>query len=384
MAVQATGAVLLASAEERGAALATLVAAGLHLINIAAFSRHKRLRTYLAWMTVLAVVTTPSLRFAARGVEESASLMLWGLPWVIGVATGGNARRTATAVGLFLLLLGGIEVLVRLLPLPPQGHPAWFVASFFTLNALMLTVVTTLVVLPLASGRRALSAALKVEHNRSERLLLNVLPAPIVPRLKGGEQTIADRFDEATVLFADMVGFTQLASRLQPRALVQMLDEIFTVFDDLATKGVEKIKTIGDCYMAAAGIPLPRPDHAQAVAGMAMEMRDAVAARTDGLRLRIGVHSGPVVAGVIGKSKFIYDLWGDAVNVASRMESHGVAGAVEVSAATAALLGDAFRVEPRGTVEVKGKGPMEVFLLLVRAPSPALAPAPGSAATPAA
>jgi len=210
---------------------------------------------------------------------------------------------------------------------------------------------------------------LVVEKQTSERLLLNVLPAPIAERLKHGDGVIVDRFESVSVLFADIVGFTALSQRTTPEALVTMLDDLFTRFDRLAEEhGLEKIKTIGDAYMVVAGIPQPTSDHAHAIARMALAMLDTLrdySERTQSdLTIRIGVHSGSVVAGVIGRKKFIYDLWGDTVNTASRMESHGVPGRVHVTEATYLHLRDRFELEARGTVEIKGKGPMQTYLLL--------------------
>jgi len=212
-------------------------------------------------------------------------------------------------------------------------------------------------------------ADLERERERSERLLLSILPQAIAERLKDGPGTIAEAFAEVSVLFADLAGFTTFSRTADPRGIVELLDAIFSEFDRLAAAlGIEKIKTIGDAYMAAAGLPAPRPDHAAATADLALGMRDAFAGlvRDRGLPLeiRIGIHSGPVVAGVIGRQKFSYDLWGDTVNLASRMESHGAAGMIHVSAATRALLGGRYRFEPRGEVAVKGSGPMETFFLL--------------------
>jgi guanylate cyclase len=206
------------------------------------------------------------------------------------------------------------------------------------------------------------------ERARSERLLRNVLPETIADRLKAGEGTIAERHPEVTVLFADLAGFTGHAAAMSPEAVVGVLDDIFTRFDALATaEGLEKIKTIGDAYMVAGGVPEPRPDHAEAVARVALGMLDAVAAGREThpwLEVRIGIESGPVVAGVIGRSKFIYDLWGDTVNVASRMESHGVPGAIQVGPVASAALAGAFLLEPRGSVDIKGKGVMATTLLI--------------------
>ena len=215
-------------------------------------------------------------------------------------------------------------------------------------------------------------AELELEREKSERLLLNVLPEAIAHRLKEGEATIADACPAATVLFADLSGFTEYSGRVDARQLVGLLDEIFSTFDRLAAAmGVEKIKTIGDAYMAVAGVPVPRTDHADTMALMALGMldafRDLVQARGLALELRIGIHSGPVVAGVIGRHKFSYDLWGDTVNTASRMESHGEPSRIHVSPTTRELLGDRFRFADRGEISVKGKGPMHTSFLLGRA-----------------
>jgi class 3 adenylate cyclase len=216
-------------------------------------------------------------------------------------------------------------------------------------------------------GRRALA----VEQDRSERLLLNVLPAPIAARLKQGEAVIADRFQEVTVLFVDLVDFTQSSDHSTPERVVQVLDDLFTAFDRLAERhGLEKIKTIGDAYMAVGGLPEPRPDHAQAVAEMALALREETSRHQDPsgqpLTLRIGIDTGPVVAGVIGTTKFSYDLWGDTVNTASRMESQGVVGCIQVTERTYRRLRDGYRFERRGPIQVKGKGELVTWFLLGR------------------
>jgi len=216
-------------------------------------------------------------------------------------------------------------------------------------------------------GRRALA----VEQDRSERLLLNVLPAPIAARLKQGEAVIADRFQEVTVLFVDLVDFTRSSDHSTPERVVQVLDDLFTAFDRLAERhGLEKIKTIGDAYMAVGGLPAPRPDHAQAVAEMALAVREETARHRDPsgqpLAVRIGIDTGPVVAGVIGTTKFSYDLWGDTVNTASRMESQGVVGCIQVTERTYRRLRDRYRFERRGPIQVKGKGELVTWFLLGR------------------
>ena len=212
---------------------------------------------------------------------------------------------------------------------------------------------------------------LRVEREKSERLLLNVLPKTIADRLKQGETTIADSFPDVTVLFADLGDFTRLAAEVPAPELVHLLNEIFSKFDWLAELHLlEKIKTIGDAYMVVGGLPTPRPDHVEAVAEMALDMQKVVTklhvADGKGFDLRIGISTGPVVAGIIGSKKFIYDLWGDTVNIASRMESLGQLGAIQVSESTYERLKDKYTFERRGKIEVKGKGKMTTYFLTGR------------------
>jgi class 3 adenylate cyclase len=222
--------------------------------------------------------------------------------------------------------------------------------------------------------RRALDREhrlLLTEQERSEHLLLNVLPGPIADRLKQGEEVIADDFPEVTVLFADLVDFTRRSRETTPERVVQVLDDLFSALDTLAERyQLEKIKTVGDAYMVVGGLPEPRPDHAQAVADMALAVREEVARHLDPagepLAVRIGIDTGPVVAGVIGRRKFSYDLWGDTVNTASRMESSGVPGCIQVTERTYRRLRDGFRLERRGSIEVKGKGEMTTWFLVER------------------
>ena len=226
----------------------------------------------------------------------------------------------------------------------------------------------------MAAARRAAEEALLQEQEKAERLLLNVLPAPIVNRLKQNLGVIADEFESVSILFADIVGFTTLASHLDPTTLVDLLNDIFSRFDALAAQlNLEKIKTIGDAYMVAAGLPLPRPDHAPAIADMALAMQHTIETlpihslfknSQDKLQIRIGINTGKVVAGVIGTHKFIYDLWGDTVNVSSRMESSGEPGRIQVAETAYACLKDDYLFEERGEVAVKGKGLMKTHWLL--------------------
>jgi len=218
--------------------------------------------------------------------------------------------------------------------------------------------------------RRLAEEALRSEQQKSERLLLNILPQPIAERLKQDEgKIIAEKFDDVTILFADIVGFTPLADRLPPLELVKMLNYIFSIFDQqVELLELEKIKTIGDAYMVVAGLPIPRPDHAEAIADMALSIQLLVDhfqfEDIEPFQVRIGINTGPVVAGVIGIQRFIYDLWGDTVNVASRMESSGEAGKIQVTEATYDRLKDRYVFERRGRVFVKGKGQMNTYWLL--------------------
>jgi adenylate cyclase len=209
---------------------------------------------------------------------------------------------------------------------------------------------------------------LEAEQKRSERLLLNILPEAVAQQLKHDHRTIAESFAEATVLFADIVGFTQISAGIPPQSLVAMLNQVFSAFDQLAEQhGLEKIKTIGDAYMVVGGLPLERADHVEAIADMALDMQEAIAQfltpQQQPLRIRVGINTGPVVAGVIGRKRFIYDLWGDTVNVASRMESHGLAGRIQVTEAVYERLKASYYFEERGEISVKGKGAMITYLL---------------------
>jgi len=208
-------------------------------------------------------------------------------------------------------------------------------------------------------------------QERSEKLLLNVLPASIARRLRGGEKTIADIFPEATVMFADIAGFTQISARMTPHALVTVLNRIFSSFDRMCESyGVEKIKTIGDAIMVAGGLPSPRPDHMGAMASLALDLMavaGTIATReARHIKLRIGIHAGPVIAGVIGTNRFSYDLWGDTVNIASRMESQGIPGRIQVSEIVYQRLQDEFLFEPRGPLQIRGIGEMTTYFLTAR------------------
>lgn len=251
-----------------------------------------------------------------------------------------------------------------------------FISKPFEIPEVLIRVSNMLEVRMLHMETKRLYEQLVAEKKVSERLLLNVLPQSIAERLKGRPEVvaenftavIADSFDEVTVLFADIVGFTKFSEGVSPEILVDILNDIFIRFDTIADyHGVEKIKTIGDAYMAAAGLPIAVADHASRAAHMALDMLEAVNRfnkhSSHQLQVRIGIDTGAVTAGVIGKRKFLYDLWGDVVNTASRMESHGVAGRIQITEATRQHLHDPFLLERRAAIEIKGKGQMDTWFL---------------------
>jgi len=251
-----------------------------------------------------------------------------------------------------------------------------FVSKPFDLAEVLVRVRNLLEVRLLHSETKKLYKQVVAEQKVSERLLHNVLPQAIAERLKGRPEVMADNFSDivadtypdVTVLFADIVGFTKFSESLSAAVLITVLNDIFIRFDTIADHwGLEKIKTIGDSYMAAAGLPIPAPNHAERAANMALDMLEVMNHFNEQsdyqLNIRIGMSTGAAVAGVIGKRKFFYDLWGDVVNTASRMESHGVAGKIQITDSTRQQLGGLFLLEKRGTIEVKGKGEMTTWFI---------------------
>jgi adenylate cyclase len=332
-------------------------------ISLAIFARTRNF-AFLRTSQLLLILVAPALGMVMLGgLHEASSVILWSLLAPLGAVAFGRPNRAwpwfAAFVATFVLSLALAEV-VR----PDSADlPSAFTLTFDVLNIVVVSFVAMLLLVTFARGREA-------AQDRVEALLLNVLPAEIALRLQSDPNSIADHFDDASILFADVVDFTPLSSRLDAREVVGLLDRLFTSFDELVDRyDVEKIKTIGDCYMVAAGVPRKRPDHAQALAGLALEMREcAKTCLPEGsehdLRLRIGISSGPVVAGVIGRRRFLYDLWGDTVNMASRMESHGTPDGIQITRTTFELLRDDFELEPIGLVDVKGKGEVETWRLV--------------------
>lgn len=289
------------------------------------------------------------------GYAYSGAIFGFGVPIVI--ATALLLGRTATVIAgmscaVVGVALGFLESSLRASRLAPD--PTLTTIIFVGIMVAGINISASLLIYFM--GR------LRHERERAESLLLNVLPTEIAAELKTTGETVPRRYESISVLFADTVGFTPMSASMEPEEVVAQLNEVFTYFDLLAVAhGVEKIRTIGDSYMAAAGVPAPRADHAEALAAMALSMM--AYADSSPLSFRIGIHSGPVVAGVIGTRKFQYDIWGDTVNTASRMESHGEPGRIQISESTQQLISDAYATTPRGTIEIKGKGSLRTWWL---------------------
>ncbi|MEX2459451.1 MAG: adenylate/guanylate cyclase domain-containing protein [Actinomycetota bacterium] len=334
------------------------------IVNLAIFSRTRRYRFFRASELGLSLILPFALQLSLGGFVNSSGVILWSFTAPLGALLFSERKEALRWSVVFVGVITLAGVLDPLLPDPAGQIPHWVGVTFFVLNVLGVTGTCYLLLHYFVGERDRAYVMLAHERDRSERLLLNVLPGPIAERLKAGESVIADAAPEVGVLFADIAGFTPLSASMGPEDLVRLLNDIFTEFDALADKhGLEKIKTIGDAYMVASGLLDHRGAHESDLAAMALDMLEAVRGR-DGVALRIGIDIGPVVAGVIGRRKFIYDLWGDTVNTASRMESHGQAGAIHVSERARDRLVATYRFEDRGLIEVKGKGPMHTYLLL--------------------
>jgi adenylate cyclase len=303
------------------------------------------------------------------GFLNSGGVGLWGILAPLGALVFSDVRSAARWYAAFLVVFLGSGIAGEIVGPVWALPPVWFTSTMLALNIAVGGAIVFTLLAVFAKQRADALAALRQEQAKSEDLLLNILPRSIADRLKAQTRPIADHFGSASILFADVVDFTPWSERLAPGEVVGHLDRLFSHFDELAERyGLEKIKTIGDCYMAAAGVPTPRPDHARALALMSLDMLEDVRSNERvadlGLELRIGINSGPVVAGVIGRKRFLYDLWGDAVNTASRMESHGTPGRVQITRSTYELLAEEFECEPRGTIAVKGKGQVEAWYLV--------------------
>ena len=315
------------------------------------------------------------LMLVLGGFVNSSGVILWSLTSPVGALLFDNWRKAAVwFLGFTLLVvLAGLADLGLLgLPLLVQGPISPnLIIVFFIMNLIGPSVVVFLLLTYFTRQRDRAHDRLLAEQAKSDTLLLNILPQSIARRLKDGQQRIAECYDHASILFADIAGFTPLSVELGVERVVELLNDLHTGFDAIMERhGLEKIRTIGDGYMAASGVPTPRPDHAHALADAALEMiafaRDLSLKVERPVQLRIGINSGAIMAGVIGRQKFSYDIWGDPVNVASRMESHGLADCIQIAERTYDLIKDGFITTPRGTIEIKGKGEMKTWFLIGR------------------
>ena len=323
---------------------------------------------FLAAVQLLDILLAPTLgQMVTGGFLPSGVVGVWGILAPLGALVFMDVRSAVRwfvgFIAVFLLTGIGGELFFA-----DATLPGWFSSAMLALNVVFAGSIVFTLLAFFAHQRRVALSELEKERDKTENLLLNVLPRSIADRLREEPGTIADSFDSASILFADVADFTPLAGRLPPAEVVDLLDRLFSRFDELVERhDLEKIKTIGDCYMVAAGVPNARPDHARAAALLALDMRDAMRSREwlgDGrLALRIGISSGTVVAGVIGRKRFLYDLWGDAVNTASRMESHGTPGEIQITRETYELLKDEFACRSRGMVAIKGKGELPTWYL---------------------
>jgi guanylate cyclase len=354
----AWSAIYLANGEP-AAALVPLLYPPLTLANLAAFSRTRRLDWAVAGQSLIILALPFLVHIALGGFQPSSGVVLWS---VLAAFCGLVFRGFRTGV-VWLAAFAAIVFLAALIqPRSTNNLPDIIVTGFFIANIITISAVAFGLI-------AAFARQLATERGRSERLLLNVLPAAIADRLRERDEVIADAYGAATVVFADVVNSTPLTIELEPQQMVALLDEHVAAFDGLADRhGIEKIRTIGDNWMGVAGVPQAREDHAAAAARFALGILEFVDDRRRSgrrcLDFRVGLSSGPVVGGVIGRSKFVFDVWGDAVNTAARMESTGEPGRIQVSDATYLLLADDFVCERRGPVDLKGKGTMTTWWLV--------------------
>jgi adenylate cyclase len=383
-------------------------------------ARRARVLTITAWLAtmvsasfVLMQIVTDTWSWQVSSVNVIGAMIFPFVPWLqrfgelvapltfIGVAyvsvlasvwdvgTGSGAEFFFLVGACLVVLMLGIEHIVLasvlaavaagliiavefLLPRDTGLQPAWAHSMGFVITAVSSVVMVVVTMWFALRDTARAEGEMEAQYDRSEALLANMLPASIAERLKEPDRgVIADKYDVASVLFADIVGFTERASSSAPADLVRFLDRLYTAFDALVDKhGLEKIKVSGDSYMVVSGVPRPRPDHAQALADFALDMSDAAAALKDphgeSVPLRVGMACGPVVAGVVGSRRFFYDVWGDAVNVASRMETTDSVGRIQVPEAMYERLKDEFVLQERGHIDVKGKGSMRTWYLIGR------------------
>jgi adenylate cyclase len=332
------------------------------IVSLVVFARTKHFKVFRFSQLFLTLLLPTLLHISLGGYASSGAVILWAFASPMGALMFADTRQAVPWFIAFISMVGVLAVLEpQLAAIAPPVTQTFKIASL-ALNIAGVATITYVLIQYFVRERERL-------QEQSEALLLNILPEPIARRLKTNPGVIADQFQEVTVLFADIVNFTGMSAAATAEEVVHMLNEVFSRFDELAEKhGLEKIKTIGDAYMVVGGLPEPRSDHADAVVEMGMDMLKVLetcrALNGEPIQARIGINTGPVVAGVIGRKKFIYDLWGDAVNTASRMESHGLNGSIQVTESTYNCLRGGYEFQDRGMISIKGKGDMRTYLLV--------------------
>lgn len=338
-------------------------------VSLFVFYRFKRYEYFTFTQLVMLLVMPFFMQWAIGGFAASSGVAIWAILSPVGALMILGTRQS-TAWFLLFISLAFISWKLNhffagnAMPIPPNIKDAFFLMNITGTASILYGVLRYF-----QAQKERVMISLELEQSRSEKLLLNILPAAIAERLKSNDMRIADHYESVTVMFADLVNFTQMSEHMSPTKLINLLSQVFLRFDQLAEKyEVEKIKTIGDAYMVISGAPVICKNHAQRIAGMALEMNSvlkevSINVGVD-LHMRIGINTGAVVAGVIGSSKFSYDLWGDTVNMASRMEETCTVDAIQVTQETQRILHDKYTFSARSKVEVKGKGVVDTFLLL--------------------
>ncbi len=351
--------------------------------SLLVFYRLKRANYFTFTQLAMLLVMPFFMQWIIGGYEASSSIAIWGILSPVGaMLLLGRKQSTPWFILFFLLTIFSWfmnDTFAGFAPDIPERAKTWS----FLVNVSGSATILYFVMRYFQSQTERAMVALVSEQGKTDRLLLNILPKSIADRLKQSGERIADRHESVTVLFADLVGFTTISAGMPADALVEMLSRVFSRFDELAEKHhVEKIKTIGDAYMVVGGAPEARPDHAEAIANLALDMIqaiDEVGGAGKHLMMRIGINTGPVIAGVIGSAKFSYDMWGDTVNMASRMEHHGMPNRIHVSEATYKLLKSEYEFEEREPIDVKGKGIVQTYFLLSKRPQMASQAEPATA-----
>lgn len=332
------------------------------------FYHLKRFEHFIFTQLVMLLVMPFFMQWVIGGFEASSGVAIWAILSPVGALMILGTRQSTPWFALFLALAAvswQMNTIFASNALPIPDHVK---DTFFVMNLSGTATILYIVMRYFQSQKERVLHALANEQARSDKLLLNILPESIASRLKAESLNIADSHESVTIMFADLVDFTRISAGMPPAELVNLLNQVFSRFDQLSEKyGLEKIKTIGDAYMVVGGVPNAKPDHAEAVANMALDMQlvlQEVALKNNKvLKMRIGINSGPVIAGVIGNSKFSYDLWGDTVNIASRMEHYAVPDTIQVTEATYQLLKEKFKFESLGPIAVKGRGEIDAYVL---------------------